>query len=809
MITRWLLKLRYRIRTQGIEEVPQEPVVIILDRNSALDPVIFRSVWRGSFTALLTSYVVRKMPRFLQRGFSIFQLPDFDNRIPAFSSRRLLKRLNEFSCEGDLLVMTDSRRSPLLAEVLKKYPRKAYFAKVSGIRGSHFSFDPSNEARKIKSRWSTYFWMVLKNVVFFMPKRSLLLTFAPVPEPIPQEVEEINLFVTHWFIAHKNTPRISVSYYFWKRREKVDNRITEVVVQELMRLSKKQVITEEMDLYEDLSLDSLDVTEILVFLEKTFHQKAQFNALRTVQHVIMAAQGIQPGVPSQDFIFEKRKKGWAKERPGIEFAEGRSIPEVFLRSCDRMGNALAAVDPRDALSYTRMKTTVVGLVELLEKLPGKNIGILLPSLCETVSIVLALMMARKVPAMLNWTLGNRHMEEVTTQAGIEAIITIGPMLNTIGYELSDVLIDKIVLFDEIKGEITTAHREKGIARTRLKTDELLQELGNPDPHDTAVLLFTSGTEKAPKGVPLTHHNLISNIKSAIEHLGFTSQDVLFGILPPFHVFGFSFTHLLPLMIGCRVVFNPLLLELTTVIRLINDYQVTMICTAPTFLKALVAMAKPGELDSIRSFIVGAEKAPPSLREQLPKTSQLLEGYGMTECSPLVALNHLGDPNLGVGFPVKDVKIQLVDPETHQMISGGVGLIAVKGPNVFKGYLSGALPFITLQGEPWFLTGDLGRIEKGALHLIGRLSRTIKIGGELISFPALEQTLQIAYPGVQVAIVAHETQLILYANQRLDLSEVNQALKHQGWSNLVRIKEVRFLEQLPLTSTGKIDYKKLS
>jgi long-chain-fatty-acid--[acyl-carrier-protein] ligase len=808
MIIRWLLKLRYRIRTQGFEEIPQEPVVIILDRNSALDPVIFRVVWKRSFTALLTAHVLRKLPRFLQRGFSIFKLPDFDNRIPAFSSRRLMKRLEEFSCEGDLVVMTDSRRSPLLTEVLKKHPGKVYFAKVSGIRGSHFSFDPSNEARKIKPRWSTYFWMVLKNVIFFMPKRSLFVTFAPASQPIPQVTEEANLFITHWFMAHKNTPRISVSYYFWKKREKVDNRIGEIVMQELARLSKKEAINEEMDLYEDLNLDSLDVTEILVFLEKTFHQKTQFNALRTVRHVIQAAQGIQPGIPSQDFIFEKRKKGWAKERPEITFAEGKSIPEVFLRSCDRMGNAFAAVDPRDALSYTRMKTTVVGLVELLEKLPGKNIGILLPSLCETMSIVLALMMARKVPAMLNWTLGNRHIEEVTRQAEIQTIITIGPMLNTIGYELSDILIDKIVLFDEIKGEITTAHREKGIARTRLKTDELLKELGNPDPHETAVLLFTSGTEKAPKGVPLTHSNVLSNIKSAIEHLGFTSKDVLFGILPPFHVFGFSFTHLLPLIIGCRVVFNPLLLELATVIRLINDYQVTMICTAPTFLKALVAMAKPGELDGVRSFIVGAEKAPPSLRDQLPKTSQLLEGYGMTECSPLVALNHLGDPTLGVGFPVKDVKIQLVDSETHQPISNGIGLIAVKGPNVFKGYLNGTLPFITLEGEGWFLTGDLGNIEKGALHLVGRLSRTIKIGGELISFPALEQTLQIVYPGVQVAIVAHETQLILYVNRKLDLDEVNQSLKQQGWSNLVRIKEVRFLDQLPLTSTGKIDYKKL-
>ncbi|HUD01263.1 MAG TPA: AMP-binding protein, partial [Rhabdochlamydiaceae bacterium] len=803
--------LRYHLKIEGLAQKPDSQDTLLIGRGgSALDPLFITQAWKYKLTALLSPNMLKKLPGWLARGLSIFKIPRHVEQGAGFSAQRLKKRLRDLTLGGDLLVFPEGRKSPLLAELLKRSPQRAYFVQVLGMEGSHFSSHPKGRV--------AYFWVLIKNGLFFMPRRQVTVIFTPVPAEFPWQgnSEEINGFVEHWFSAHaRRSDSPDVPYYFWKKSEgSSKDKVSEMVLQEIARLAKKQEILPDQDLYADLSLDSLDVTELLVFIEKTFHEHVHFDALRTVRDAILAAQGHHPHIPSLGEIKEQRTKGWTAARKPVEFAAGKTIPEAFLRSCDRMGTAAATVDPQDVLSYTRLKTVVLGLVEFCEKFPGKNVGVLLPSLNETVALILALMMAKKVPTMMNWTLGNHHLEEIAQQANLQVIVTLGPFLERMGYDLSDALVEKVVLIEDLRAEMTTEHRSRTVKKARLKTESLIEEFKLKS-DDVAVLLFTSGTEKAPKGVPLTHKNLLSNQKSAIEKFPFRAEDVMMGILPPFHVFGFSLTHLMPILMGCRMVLHPLLLDLAAISHLIEYYRVTVVCTAPTFLRGLLALNKPSELQHVRSFIVGAEKTPPLVREQLHRlnpAAQLLEGYGLTECSPLVALNNRGDPARGVGWPIRDLEI--LDLETHQLLARGKeGIIAVAGPHIFQGYLNGKTPFIELNGKRWFLTGDLGSLdEQGALHLRGRISRSAKIGGELISFPALEQSLQAAFPEAQMAIVGEENedgvQLILYTNKTVSLEMVNQTLQKAGWSNLVRIKKIKVLPELPLSSTGKIDYKKL-
>jgi long-chain-fatty-acid--[acyl-carrier-protein] ligase len=278
------------------------------------------------------------------------------------------------------------------------------------------------------------------------------------------------------------------------------------------------------------------------------------------------------------------------------------------------------------------------------------------------------------------------------------------------------------------------------------------------------------------------------------------------------------TALFPLLIGLRVIFHPSPLDLQGIAHQAGAWEATVIATAPTFLKNFLQVATPEQLSKVRFFVVGAEKTPPDLIpaiEQKAPQASVIEGYGLTECSPVLTLSF---NQQGVGKPLDNVEIKIVDSDTFAPCpSGTSGLILAKGPNVFAGYLDSDMqPFIEIGGEKWFATQDLGFLDpQGVLHLAGRKSRTVKIGGELISLPFIEDLLwkSLKNPALQIAVVGEDdarkgSHLILYTNQDLALDEVNQILRHSGASPLLKIKEVRRLPSLPLTAMGKIDYKKL-
>jgi long-chain-fatty-acid--[acyl-carrier-protein] ligase len=365
--------------------------------------------------------------------------------------------------------------------------------------------------------------------------------------------------------------------------------------------------------------------------------------------------------------------------------------------------------------------------------------------------------------------------------------------------------------------------QKGRSAFRwLKLDQISKE-------SPAVVLFTSGTEALPKAVPLSHENLLSNQRSAFPFANFDMHDILYAVLPPFHSFGFSVTGLLPLLTGLKAAYAPDPTDSHGMAVDIAHWQTTVFCCAPSFIKALFRAAKPEQLSSIRLFVSGAEKAPQDLFQSVEALGPghiLIEGYGITECGPIVTLNPPDKERKGVGPPLPGVRLCIIDLDSQKVLdTGQEGEICISGPNVFHGYLGHpASPFITLNGKSWYRSGDRGFLDKeGNLFISGRLKRFIKIGGEMVSLGGLEEellrlarekkwaSLKEEAPSLAVAVREKESEkplIVLFTTFLLDRDVVNSALKESGLGRLVKIAEVRQLKEIPLTGTGKTHYRLL-
>ena len=399
-----------------------------------------------------------------------------------------------------------------------------------------------------------------------------------------------------------------------------------------------------------------------------------------------------------------------------------------------------------------------------------------------------------------------------------------------GVEL-DQLEDVLVTLEDIGRELTISDKMRAYLRSKRSANSILKVFGiqGRSKDSLAVLLFTSGTESLPKGVPLTHHNILSNLRGAFEAIELYSDDIIYGFLPPFHAFGFSVCGILGLLSGIRTLYSP---DPTDGVRLAKDIErwgITVTCGAPTFLKALLKASTPEQVKGLRMCASGAEKAPPELfqlMEQVGKEGCLIEGYGITECSPALTFNRYGEPHKGVGAPLPGVEVCVVHPDTLEpQPTGKQGLILVRGPNVFGGYLNPGLasPFVEVKGDSWYQTGDLGYLdEEGRLTISGRLKRFIKVGGEMVSLPAIEDALLQAalqrkwieaVDGPTLAVCATEEngdkpKIYLFTQFALTTDQANEALRDAGFSNLVKIGTVIQLPELPVMGSGKIHYRKL-
>lgn len=861
-----VLSIRYRIRVRGIENLNPKVLskkggILFLPNHPAeIDPVLLTLVLWGRYRAhplVVEQFYYLKGAHYLQTLVGAIPIPDLAGVVNRWKQKKVEKCFNLIAdglkSGSNYLIYPSGRLKQAGEEVIggasfahnlvQECPEaNIVLVRTTGLWGSRFSRALTGTTPDFgKVAWEGV-KVVLKNLIFLTPRREVTIEFEPAPAdfPITGQRLEFNKALEKWYNIRGPEPLKRVSDHFWnesypeivvgERAEKakqfsISPEMEKEITNKIADLARKSSVTRSDHLAKDLGLDSLDVADLQTFIIERY-EISTFSPedVQTVEDVLrIAAKPSHAAKTSGRKLIE-----WPKEdsRPPIMPAFGNTIPEAFLKVCDRMEHHAACADERMGVtSYRRLKLMVLTLSHHFKSFEGKQIGVLLPSSTISYVLVLALQLAGKIPVMLNWTVGSRALNHCKQLGEIKTVISSRRFLEHLADgDLGD-LDDLLLLVEDIKPTISLWNRLK--AFYGLFKDASYFKMDKVSPDDTAVILFTSGTESLPKGVPLSHNNILSNQRAGLSCIKVLPSDVLYGALPPFHSFGFSVTGLFPLLIGLRVFYAPDPTQYFAMAHDIEEWDVTLICSAPTFMKGLFQVARPSQLRTLRMGVAGAEKVPEGLFQYMEqKGAVLLEGYGITECSPVVTLTMPGKPREGVGSPVPGVELCVINPDTHEKLPEGVdGEICIHGPNIFKGYLGHPRdPFIEIDGKKWYRSGDRGHLNtSGCLILSGRLKRFIKIGGEMVSLTGVEEELVTISrqkgwlvskeEGPSLAIAVREASgdkplIIVFSTFNVSKDSLNDALRESGFGRIIKIAAVKIVEQIPVNGAGKTQYRVL-
>jgi acyl-[acyl-carrier-protein]-phospholipid O-acyltransferase/long-chain-fatty-acid--[acyl-carrier-protein] ligase len=509
------------------------------------------------------------------------------------------------------------------------------------------------------------------------------------------------------------------------------------------------------------------------------------------------------------------------------------LARACLRGLKRNPFRIAITDGLDNTSLSRGKLlgVAIALSHYLKKTcPERRIGIVLPPGKGGVVANLAVVLAGKIPVNLNFTSARDSIESSREQAGLSTIVTARLLTK----RLEDFpWTPQVIHLDEILPKMKRAILGWWLLGLVMPAGVLAQALGIPRIGDRAeaVLLFTSGSSGKPKGVALTHRNILGNVSQFAVMLDAKKDDVVLASLPFFHSFGCTVTLWYPLIEGVRTASYPNPLEAGKIASLVERQTITVMLATPTFLRAYLRKAEPAQLRSLRLLITGAEKLPDELAKAFEARfgKEVLQGYGLTETSPVASVN-LPEPRarkagqsvqpctrLGsAGKLLPGMAAEIRDAETDRKVSlHDTGMLWLKGPNIFEGYLDAPEQTADVLRDGWFKTGDIGRFdEDGFLYIEGRLSRFSKIGGEMVPHETVEQKIISVLPGgehseriiaiVGIADEAKGEALVLLSSVDLDLSSVRTALSEIGVPNLWIPKTMRRVEAIPVLASGKLD-----
>jgi len=447
---------------------------------------------------------------------------------------------------------------------------------------------------------------------------------------------------------------------------------------------------------------------------------------------------------------------------------------------------------------------------------GRRVGVLLPNSNALPVTLLSLWTVNKAPAIFNFSSGVPTMLACAQLAEVKHVITSRFFLERLKLNVQpmrDAGLEFIYL-EDVRAGISRGRQWSALGQVLLQPRSIV---GPQRPESPAVILFTSGSEGPPKGVELTHGNLLANMRQMMAVYDFMDTDRVFNALPLFHSFGLMGL-LLPLVRGLYVFLYPSPLHYRVIPTRLYDLDCTIFFGTNTFLNGYARKAHPYDFRTLRVLVTGAEKLqePTSNAWARQFGARVLEGYGATECSPVLTINTWLQPRYGSAgrfLPGIDYKFEPVEG-----VAEG-GRLWVRGPNIMRGYLN-AEANATFQAQGgWYDTGDIARVdEDGFLFILGRLKRFAKVSGEMVSLTAVEEALAGAFPQYglrfQTAILTRPDAergeaLIAVSNEpQLQLEQIRAAIKAKGLSNLCVPREVKYVRDIPKLGTGKIDHREL-
>jgi acyl-[acyl-carrier-protein]-phospholipid O-acyltransferase/long-chain-fatty-acid--[acyl-carrier-protein] ligase len=489
----------------------------------------------------------------------------------------------------------------------------------------------------------------------------------------------------------------------------------------------------------------------------------------------------------------------------------RTVVEALIEAAKVHGpNWLAIEDPVSGrLTYKRllMATAILGRKLMPFALEGRALGVMLPTSNGAVVTLLAVMSAGRVPAMINFTSGAANILAACRAAEVDTILTSRTFVEKGRLENLVANIEKkirLVYLEDIRTTIGVTDKLRGLFSWK-------KPLTARKPDDWGVILFTSGTEGLPKGVVLSHRNMLTNVAQVAARIDFGREDKLFNAMPAFHSFGFTGGIVLPLISGVPIYLYPSPLHYRTVPELVYGVAATVLFGTDTFLNGYARVANPYDFRSLRYVVAGAEPVKPSTRQiYLEKFGlRILEGYGITEASPVMALNTPMFNKFGtVGRLLPGIEAKL---EKVEGVEEG-GRLYIRGPNVMLGYLRADNPGV-LEPPPdgWHDTGDIVAIDdQGFVAIKGRAKRFAKVGGEMVSLAAVEMLAGELWPNNVTAVAAApdarkgERLIMVTDKHGATRSEFMTYARGKHASELMLPAEVIVLDKMPMLGSGKVD-----
>lgn len=855
-----LLRLRYRIQFEGAESLPApgKPGVLFLASHPTLvDPFLLVTALHGRFAPTLVAgrdHAASAPLRWLARLLGFRPLPD-----PADHGERARQALDQeltalaghLASGGNLVLFPGARLArqkvedladnSTVASILRQAPGvRVVVVRLRGLWGSRFSA-ASGRRPSIGLELLKGLGYLAANGLFFMPKREVQVAFEEVHDlPLAEGRQAVNRALEARLNAEA-APRLFVPYLAWKDHEPrilpepprprvegnprtVPPQVRDAVRRHLQAVTGQTDIQDPQHLVRDLGLDALGHRELELWLQRAYGYPCSDPAsLQTVGDLLLAATGAAVSLRQGELKAVPHAWFHSPTDLPIDMPDGDTITEVFLKQARRNPGRVALADQLGGVkTYRDVLTAIMVLKPIFEGLEGSHVGLMLPASGGASILYLALLFAGKTPVLVNWTAGARSMGYGLDLVGVKQVVTVSTLVSRLdaqGVDLSAVK-HRLLLLDEAGKKISLVTKLAAAFRARFNWTSLQ----GAKPPETAAVLFTSGSESHPKAVPLTHGNILANIRDAAQALHFRQDERVMGCLPPFHAFGLTTTTILPLLLGLRVVYHPNPTEGRMLARIIEAYHATLLVGTPTFLGGIIRVAEDRHLESLRIVVSGAEKCSEqiyaTLARRWPKTT-VLEGYGITECSPVVSVNREDDPRSGsIGKPLVSVEWAIVDLETGRRAEPGQsGMLLVRGPSIFSGYLNPDVesPFESFEGRDWYRTGDLVRQDRGVLVFAGRLKRFVKLGGEMVSLPAIEEALSQRFLGedetepllaVEAGVEELNPDLVLFSVSGIARDEANAAIRAAGLSSLHNIRAVRQIDQIPTLGTGKTDYRAL-
>ena len=864
-----ILRLRYRVRVDGLEQLRtlKGPVLVLPNHPCYIDPPTVLSHLHRAVKVPLRPLVYSGTYRVpfllpLMKLVRAFEVPDLSaqSQSAVAQAQQLIDTVVEGIEQDNSFIIYPSGRlqrthlekigsNRLVHEVVSRCPSVTIvLVRTRGLWGSLWGCARTGQPPDLTNNVLEALGWLLASLVFFLPRRNVHLHVETMQreELATESREEFNRKLEDWFNVDAPDYPVFVRYN-WCFGPDTGNYQTPAAldidtdsidkktigqVNELVELFLKRDLIDSEQVsgtrLEDLGLDSLDRMDLALRIEQQFGFQSD-EVVETLGGLWSLADGKLASRTAENNLVVP-KNWFSSMAPAVgQNVTGKSrwlldetVAAAFTRRMIEAPETAATGDPMSGvLSRRRLLVAANLMARRFARIPQQHVGVMLPASVAADIVFYAMHLAGKTPVMMNWTTGPSGLAHGVEVTGVRQVVTSSRLVDRLGIAIEGA---EYVFLEDVKKSIKRAEAMGLMARTYLRPSAFLRNLPEQDERDPAVFLFTSGSESAPKTVPLTHRNLLTNIHDSLAVLQPDQNDSLLGFLPPFHSFGLTGNVLLPQLSGIRSIRYADPTDAPGLVRLIGSYKPSMLFTTPTFLGYILGNCSGDEMQSLRKIITGAEACPEATHElcaQKAPEAIILEGYGITECSPVVAANRIERNKHGsIGKPVDHVEAKIVHHETLEQVQAGeTGMLLVRGDSIFDGYhgFDGPSPFVEVEDQQWYRTGDLVSADgDGYLQFRGRLKRFLKAGGEMISLPALEKPFQEKFPadenGPRVAVEGVETaggrMVVLFTTADISMREASDVLLEAGLRGVMRLDAVRRVETIPVLGTGKTDYKSL-